>query len=626
MNEEGLEDNSSMEFENLEKNFNDKTRDQSSQANIIGNAGGVNLFEVKSFQTDKKLEDFVDIKPKNVEKDAEEKQQEDYKAIYDTGFMVMNPFKGALDEAIYGKTVYEEKFIGEGDLDLKDLLIVEDSIMVQINELDPPKIQKYKRNYKRSEAIHKAKLELPINSKEIDLIDSIRNNLVTIVCGTTGSGKSTQLPQMLLESGFCEYGLIGVTQPRRLAAISLAQRVAREIGDKRVGNEVGYQVRFESSKLSDNLNQKFMTDGILLNEMMSGFMLSNYGVIIIDEAHERKINSDLLLGLLSRVVNIRAKLALKERQENPKSEQGYKIQPLRLVIMSATLKIDDFIGNKYLFPQKINVINVESRQFSVKTYFAKKTEESYFDNCLKRTKQIHSQLPQGGILVFLTGEEEIKYFCKMLEIELYRECKNRAERKQMAEDKEKRVQKRLADRKEEDFEEKDYDIESEPEDIPPNKKGENDSSGDSDEEGQDEEDYTITTNLKEKLKLDKHFMQELKKTKDEFKEDDKKNKKGGNSESEEIEIDFQIYPLYSKLSLEEQQRIFDHKDPNKRLIVVSTNIAETSLTIPDVKYVVDSGKEKQKIFDQKFCTSKFVINFTSKSSAEQRTGIFEFLK
>ena len=146
-----------------------------------------------------------------------------------------------------------------------------------------------------------------------------------------------------------------------------------------------------------------MTDGILLNEMTSDFLLRKYSVIIIDEAHERKVNSDLLLGLISRVINLRLQLA--------KEKMGF---PLRLVIMSATLRIDEFLGNKYLFPKEIPVINVESRQFPVQNFFSKKTHEDFVAHAVKKCIKIHRTLPDGDILVFLTGQREIKEFCYLI--------------------------------------------------------------------------------------------------------------------------------------------------------------------------------------------------------------------
>ena len=245
-------------------------RDLTHQSDVIGQTPGVNLFAQKSFTTDRKLSDFVDLKPQPAPTlDAALNPE----LVYDAAFMVLNPFKGALNEALTTRYLTKSESIGEKDTDLIEFILVEDSILQQINSITPPQIQTHKKNYNRPPLISLDRLNLPIMSKEIDLIDSIRNSLVTIVCGTTGSGKSTQLPQMLLESGFSEYGLIGVTQPRRLAAIALGERVAVEIGEGSVGRSVGYQVRFESSRLGKGMGLKFMTDGILLNEMMSNFLL-----------------------------------------------------------------------------------------------------------------------------------------------------------------------------------------------------------------------------------------------------------------------------------------------------------------------------------------------------------------
>ena len=155
--------------------------------------------------------------------------------------------------------------------------------------------------------------------------------------------------------------MIVVTQPRRIAAIALAKRVSEEM-NVRLGEKVVYQVRHEACLFEEkNSCVKFMTDGILMNEMCSDFLLMKYSVIIIDEAHERKINTDLLLGLLSRVVNVRARIALENANNTNGEPSQNKYFPLRVVIMSATLRVEDFTSNKYLFPKKINVIDIESR-------------------------------------------------------------------------------------------------------------------------------------------------------------------------------------------------------------------------------------------------------------------------
>jgi len=168
-----------------------------------------------------------------------------------------------------------------------------------------------------------------------------------------------------------------------------------------------------------------MTDGILLREMTTDFLLNDYSVIMIDEAHERKVNTDILIGLLSRVVNIRCKLAKEERlKKKGTPDDPYKYYPLRLIIMSATLRVKDFTENKYLFPKQVCVINIESRQYPLTLMFSKVTKDDYFEEALKKTVKIHNRLPPGGVLVFLTGEREIREFCIKLHERLQKKKKD----------------------------------------------------------------------------------------------------------------------------------------------------------------------------------------------------------
>ena len=154
---------------------------------------------------------------------------------------------------------------------------------------------------------------------EREIMENIENFVTTIVCGETGSGKSTQLPQFILQAQetcpwkFAGGKLIGITQPRRVAAVSLAQRVSDELGTK-LGTKVGYQIRFDAGNISKDSKVKFMTDGILLKEIESDFMLRKYSCIVIDEAHERSLNSDILVSLLTRIAHARCEDSYKERQ------------------------------------------------------------------------------------------------------------------------------------------------------------------------------------------------------------------------------------------------------------------------------------------------------------------------
>jgi ATP-dependent RNA helicase DHX37/DHR1 len=241
---------------------------------------------------------------------------------------------------------------------------------------------------KRPADVQATRYDLPVCGMEFEIMDAIRNNDVTIICGETGSGKSTQVPQFLYEAGFAESTpesegksfVIGVTQPRRVAAVSTAKRVCYEMGfgngqkigngSKHGGNTVAYQTRYETAGLGSDTRVKFMTDGILLQEIQSDFLLRQYSVIILDEAHERNLNTDVLLGLLSVALPLRQQAAM---------EEGSGLVPLKLVIMSATLRVEDFTSNDVLFPKvKPMVVKVPGRTFPVTIHHSKHTElETY---------------------------------------------------------------------------------------------------------------------------------------------------------------------------------------------------------------------------------------------------------
>jgi ATP-dependent RNA helicase DHX37/DHR1 len=233
----------------------------------------------------------------------------------------------------------------------------------------------------RPEAIEKARYDLPVSAMEFEIMDAIRNNDVTILCGETGSGKSTQVPQFLYEGGFSVNSsdssksfLIGITQPRRVAAVSTAKRVCHEVGqgDGQVikssgkkGNLVSYQTRYETAGLGSETRVKFMTDGILLQEIQSDLLLRKYSVIVLDESHERNLNTDVLIGLLSVALPLRKKAA----EEDP------SLVPLKLILMSATLRVEDFTKNDKLFPTgPPTVVTVPGRTHPVTIHHSKATE------------------------------------------------------------------------------------------------------------------------------------------------------------------------------------------------------------------------------------------------------------
>ena len=221
----------------------------------------------------------------------------------------------------------------------------------------------------RSSKIQEQRVELPIFSEESTIMEAVLKYPVTIICGETGSGKTTQVPQFLWEAGFGSpdsiySGMIGVTQPRRIAATSVCDRVAKELNEVNTGT-VGYQIRYETKLLSSKTKLKFMTDGILLREVESDSLLSKYSAIILDEAHERTINTDILIGLLSRIVIARMKYFRLFQESHCEQDPVNKITPLKLIIMSATLQVEHFTRNKNLFPFYVPVVRVPGRQFPV---------------------------------------------------------------------------------------------------------------------------------------------------------------------------------------------------------------------------------------------------------------------
>lgn len=189
--------------------------------------------------------------------------------------------------------------------------------------------------------------------------------------------------------------MIGVTEPRRVAAISMSKRVAEEMNLS--SKEVSYLIRFEGNA-TDDTKIKFMTDGVLLKEIQSDFLLTKYSAIILDEAHERSVYTDILIGFLSRIVKVRNK----------------KNDPLKLIIMSATLRLKDFTENPRLFPNTPPVIKVEARQFPVTCHFNKRTDPNYLKVAFEKAVKIHTKLPEGGILIFVTGQQEVNMLVKKL--------------------------------------------------------------------------------------------------------------------------------------------------------------------------------------------------------------------
>ena len=325
---------------------------------------------------------------------------------------------------------------------------------------------------------------LPIFKLRDDLIKAVSDNQILIVIGETGSGKTTQITQYLAEAGFSSRGRIGCTQPRRVAAMSVAKRVAEEFGC-RLGQEVGYTIRFEDCT-SPETQLKYMTDGMMLRECLIDLDLKGYSVIMLDEAHERTIHTDVLFGLL--------KQAVKRRPE------------LKLIVTSATLDAVKF--SSYFFEAPI--FTIPGRTFPVEILYTKEPETDYLDASLITVMQIHLREPPGDVLLFLTGQEEIDTACEIL----YERMKSLGP------------------------------------DVP----------------------------------------------------------------------ELIILPVYSALPSEMQTRIFDPAPAGSRKVVIATNIAETSLTIDGIYYVVDPGFVKQKVYNSKTGMDSLVVTPISQAAAKQRAG------
>ena len=442
---------------------------------------------------------------------------------------------------------------------------VEEKKPVVVEEEEDPSLTKaINVQLNRPEGVQEARLKLPALDKEAEILEIINDprgraardpdakiNDVLIIQGSTGSGKTTQVPQFLYEAGYSTLrtkGRIAITEPRRIAAISMSKRVAYEMGFN-LGQEVGYLIRYQQ-QISDATKIKFLTDGVLLRELESDMLLTQYSVIIIDEAHERTVNTDVLIGMLANIIRVRRK----KHNENP------AIEPLKLIIMSATLNTDDF-ANANLFGYVPPIINVEGKMFPVMPHFAQITPklEDVNEEIKKLVEQLHEYLGDGTMLVFLPGkkdiEECVRYFQKKYKNVKAIEKSDKKKKTDVKKEEEKKQEEKKADDEESDLqkiEELDEALRSE---IP-------------------------VANKKPML----------------------------------------VLPLYSVLSPQEQAKVFEPPPEGTRLVIFSTNVAETSLTIPGVKFVVDSGLEKQRVYN---FTSGFVeqkVAYISQASAEQRMG------
>ncbi|KAK0650879.1 putative Pre-mRNA-splicing factor ATP-dependent RNA helicase PRP43 [Cercophora samala] len=349
--------------------------------------------------------------------------------------------------------------------------------------------------------ILKTRRDLPVSKQRAEFLELYHKTQILVFVGETGSGKTTQIPQYVLydELPHQTGKLIACTQPRRVAAMSVAQRVANEL-DVELGQEVGYSIRFENRTGPKTL-LKYMTDGQLLREAMHDPNMNRYSCIILDEAHERTLATDILMALLKEIAHRRS--------------------DLKIIVMSATLDAQKF--QSYFSLRKEDppapLLAVPGRTHPVEIFYTPEPERDYVEAAVRTVLQIHAVEPEGDILLFLTGEEEIEDACRRISLEV----------------------------------------------------------------------------------------------------DDMVRESDAGP--------LAIYPLYGTLPPHQQQKIFD-KAPEPfrkggrpgRKCIVATNIAETSLTIDGIVYVVDPGFSKQKIYNPRSRVESLLVSPISKASAQQRAG------
>lgn len=337
----------------------------------------------------------------------------------------------------------------------------------------------------KKQSMQEVRRSLPIFPYREDLLAAIQEHQILIIEGETGSGKTTQIPQYLLEHGYTQGGMkIGCTQPRRVAAMSVAARVAQEMSVK-LGNEVGYSIRFEDCT-SERTILKYMTDGMLLREFLTEPDLASYSVVIIDEAHERTLHTDILFGLIKDIARFRP--------------------DLKVLVASATLDTERFS----CFFDDAPVFRIPGRRFPVDIFYTKAPEADYLEACVVSVLQIHVTQPPGDCLVFLTGQEEIEACCELLQ----ERCRR------------------------------------------------------------------LGSKIAELL----------------------------------------VLPIYANLPSDMQAKIFNPTPPGARKVVVATNIAETSLTIDGIIYVIDPGFCKQKSYNARTGMESLIVTPCSRASANQRAG------
>ncbi|XP_068904814.1 ATP-dependent RNA helicase DHX33 [Tenebrio molitor] len=362
---------------------------------------------------------------------------------------------------------------------------------IKLNDNESGKSVYTNGNNKRI-SIQEQRTKLPVYDKKNKLLDLIKRHNTLIILGETGSGKTTQIPQYINSARLQNNGRIGITQPRRVAAVSIATRVAQEYGNgQTVGDTVGYRVRFEDVT-SKKTRIKYLTDGMLLREAMVDSLLMEYTVIILDEAHERTIHTDVLFGIVKKAQKVR---------------ETQNLASLKIIIMSATMDVDHF--SKYF--NNCQAVYLEGRTYPVNVFYTIKPHDDYQTACVATFFKIHRDAPANhDVLIFLTGQEEIEAVAHQIRL--------------------------LA---------KDPEVEGPP---------------------------------------------------------------------------LRVCTLYAAQPSSQQMSVFNPSPANMRKVIISTNIAETSVTITGIKYIIDCGMVKARTYHPATGLELLKVQRISQEQAWQRTG------
>lgn len=389
------------------------------------------------------------------------------------------------------------------------------------------------------------------------------------------------------------------------------------------------QVRYDK-RVGTSTALKFMTDGILLREVQEDFLLRKYSALVVDEAHERSLNTDILLGMLSRIVTLRRSMAAQSAASGGTAASSDSVQPLKLIVMSATLRTEDFVSNQRLFPQPPPVVSVPARQYPVTVHFSKRTEvHDYVGAAYKKVCQIHRNLPPGGVLVFLTGQREVEYLCRKLRKTFATRKAKQAKHGELETPADLEEGEAAAgDWSGGDAAEADAGAAADEAMLLAALEDDRSAAGEAvddyaDESSGDEEEVVV-------MGGDGFSPEEIAEAENKFSallgvggpngaQIGAGGEEGGQEEAEPAGRVL-VLPLYAMLPPAQQALVFKPPPEGHRLIVVATNVAETSLTIPGVRYVVDAGRSKQKLLESAAGLSRFEVRWVSKASAEQRAG------